>query len=1127
MRQITSASSFLDHQHMNIYKPLAAILMLAGAIVGNASQAEAAPSKGVAAPKVEMPRRADAAARAMLPATPMRHASRPAPVPEGNFYFGYLGDCDYYEPYGIYRVSLEGEKEMMWTSHYLDSNYMLTNAWLRNGRLCALSHYYTFSVVDYRYEEYDPYTGEWLDDRQISLQDPVTQFTDYLPYYISTAYDSDTDTLYGYTCNSGGTGYAFFMAPEADPDETVAVLDKIPYSEVCASICYNPSDKCLYGVNRENRFVRIEKDGTQTTLFDLGCSTVYATAALLYDADNDWFIWNACLLDRTTHLWAIDLNTESIIELSDLPNGENFLCLFQGNQADTPQAISSPIVDRVRFERGSNSGTISYYMPDTYFLGDSLSGELTWVAEVDGIEYSRGAAETGNRVEVAFSDITTGNHTFTLHVLLGDLYSTKASSSFFVGFDEPCAPEGVTFDGHTVAWNEVIRGVNGGYIDREALLYHVYLNGAEVGTTPSTSLDIEMSPDAPYGSYSAYVVADNHGTISEASASTKPVSAGQPWQIPARLEPTRDQAAACVAVDADGDTNTWGYAMLNDGTEAFCDPNFHAHNCDDYLFLPPMAFDDPDAVYELTIDVANRNSYPDVSFSAALYSDVDPAAKVADLIPRSIVTGRDFSPMSQVFTVPAKGVYYVAFHTDNSAYKYGVRICHIDVVMKRAGNEGIPTAVTNLSARGADKGELKAMVSFTFPTTQLNGAQLDADTELTAVVAAAGTATVTGLPGQAASVEVETLQGDNEVTVDISSEYGKGQRTSVRVYTGFDIPEGVDTMQGYVTADNMTLHCEWTPPTAGENGYYIDPAQLTYRILQFDSYDGWVLIDELPADAREYDFTISDGSQLQSARIGVAPASVAGQSGTINWLTDVLGKPYTLPMREDFADAQMHFTPVRIMRLTDEYTDSEWGVVDPERIDPIFANESHMSAYGRSTEGECRGCLMLPKFSTVGIDRAGAVFRIWNGEFMPAITIYGDAYGLSDWVELATVEPGNGWNDIYVEFPESMQENPWCAIYFDVWFPSAYAYCLIENYEIRANVSGVGAICGNSDTRIVPGKGCVQVEGVAGGPVAVYYTDGRLIFSTTASGGTERVALLPGIYVVKAGDVKAKVMVSD
>lgn len=1098
----------------------AAVALLATASEAQATEARMEP---LHAPGVEMPRKVAHSHGSRQEGHDMSKAAQKASAPGGTFYYGYLGDSDCYEPYGIYRMGLDGEKTLMWSDYYLDSKYTLSNAWMKDGRLCALVQYYLFSVIDYRYQEYDPFTGERLDDRVISLQDPVTEFMDYLPYYISAAYDPYDDMLYGYTCNPAGTGYAFFKAPGADPDATVAVKEDIPYSQVCASICYSPVDECLYGVNRDNKVVRIAPDGAQTELMSAGCNTAYAVAALTYDPDNDWYLWNACLTDRTTHLRAIDLKSNTITELAEFPNAENFMCLFVGDQSATPQSLSTPIIDKVSFPHGSTDGSITCFMPESHFLGDPLEGEVEWFSHIDGVECASGVAAVGTRVKVDFKSLTEGMHTFTFKAVQDDQYSPLATTTLYIGHDQPYAPADVTFDGKTASWSPVLRGVNGGYIDLEALTYHVFVNGSEAGTTRGTSFDINIPDDAAYASYTVYVTAENHGLESEPSKSTPPINVGKAWQLPVMLVPTREEAGACVAIDADGDTNAWGYVMMNDGTEVFCDPILHGHNCDDYLFLPPTMFDEEDAVYEFSFDVFNVSGYPDLRFSAALYSDLNPKAKVCDIIPSTVVTENEPYRISQVFTIQTQGVLYIAFHTDNDPYKYGIRIKRLEVVKKQSGNDGIPGNVTDLTATGAPEGKLKATVRFTMPETQLNGSPLPAGEMLTAVVSCVDTVEVTALPGAPLDAEVTTLQGDNEIEVSVGSSAGMGQKSTVRVYTGYDVPDGVRGLTGHVTADNRTLHCEWEAPSKGENGYFIDPGLLTYQVLLMDLYDGWVTIDELPADAREYDYTLGATDELTSVKLGIAPVSVAGRSGTINWLTDELGLPYPLPMHEDFADAQMHYAPVRIIRPSAEYTDSEFGVVDPSRIDAMFANDTDMAAYGRSTGGECKGMLMLPKFSTEGAEGSGMVMHIWNGGYSPrSIRIYGDAYGLPGWESLASVEAGQGWTEMSVNFPESMQQNPWCAIYFDISFGSTYEYFLMQDYEIKGGVSGVNGVHANA-VSVTSLEGGISVQSSEDTDVTVYSHDGLLVRKTGSGQGF--IPLPAGIYVVQAGNQTFKAAV--
>lgn len=1001
--------------------------------------------------------------------------------------------------YGFFRFDYDARRDFMWANNRCDGWYVPTSAWMRNGRLCTMTELYIYDLADYRYTESDPYTGEIFEDRVVDIYDPVTTIANWLPYYLTVAYVPDEDRLYGYSLAASGKGYSFVTAPGDAPEETSIVAPGLAYEEICASLCYNPADDMLYGVNRSNQFVRISRDGGQEVISDLGVRTAYAVAGLCYDEPSGWFVWNAQLVDYSSLLMGIDPVTGTATEICRLTDGSEYMFIFSCQESDNPYAIASPVIDMVVFDQASDCGDASWFAPDQYFMGQPLEGELQWTLAVDGDKVSDGTCQPGRRVSAPVGPLATGLHTFSFSVSQGRYSSPANSTVMYVGYDTPLQVEKVDFDGKTISWTPVSRGEHGGYIDREELVYKVYLNGECIGETKETSLDAGLSEEALYKSYWAEVVADNHGMESEKTAS-QAVTAGRPWSIPAHLTPTGEEAAVCIAVDGNEDKYPWEYTPDEEsGCGWFESPFGNMAKADDWLLLPPMHFDEPGAVYELSFDMAFWKDAPTMSMTAGLYASAESVREpVVRILGETRAPYKEYIRVSQKFIVPEAGVYYVGFYTDSDIYTWGIRIKNIDVTKHEGDASLLPGAVSNLQARGAERGELRATVSFEMPETAIDGTALGADLELTACVRGRTVETVHGRPRERVETTVETDQGMNTIVVECRSEHGAGQSTETLLFTGHDIPSGVGSMRGWVPEDNLSISCEWTAPVGpGEEGHYVDNDNVEYDILVYNRDMGWLTIDHVDSSSRTYTYSIPEGSELQTVRLGVSPVNHIGRSGTIDWVSDMLGTPWTLPMDERFANSEMTYTPIRILRLDESYEDSEWGVVYPSYMDPIYAADPDVCAYGRSEVADTRGMLMLPKFSTLGTQCAGLQIEMWTGVNMAPTSILADSSSQSEWTEIASIKPGAGWTTIELEFPDWMQNQSWCTLYISSYFPTTYSYTLIHNYKIADGISGIAATASDNDaaevtwylpdgTRVAaePATGvCIRVERHSDGSV--------------------------------------------
>ncbi len=1112
-------------------------LLFAGASL-QAAPVDDLPQKGWKLPKAELPARNsqssvtdDAPAMKVRETRPNVKKMSKAPswfTEERKMLMGYNQESYYGYPNGMYKLDFDGRLEFLYSTEYTDKGYFFNMGWMRNGKLCGLYEYTVFSVLDYVYVETDMYTGEISLSKTISLVDPETEFDNYLPLYISCAYDPTDDTLWGYTISKNGSGYAFFTAPADDVQNTTAVIESEEWGRVCASMCWNDKEKAMYGVNRNNNFVRIERDGSQTIVMPTGVKTKYTRGDLMYDPEEDYYIWNAQLNDGTSGIWCIDPNHGSISTFVDYEGRVSFPLLCMGETQHDPLAISMPIIDKADFGKGLNSGSVSVFMPSTLFSGASLSGNMTWTAYVDGEKYSEGTAEAGSRVVVDFKDLTDGAHKFTFDVVQGDKKSTTATTSLFIGYDNPTKPENVSLTEEQVTWDPVIRGEHGGYMDMDKLIYHVFINGNEIGTTQETYFTHNLNKDVPYSGFVATVVAENSGRMSEESEQSAITNVGAPWKMDVHITPTREQGWTFSSFDANQDKSNWSWANLNKEIPCMREPVSGSAGNDDWLFTPPLDFDDMSTFYEIALDVANRNEWDrDLSLQVYLCSDLNPNSIVTQLFDyKPAGTNTDFNRISQIFNVPSTGTYYIAFHVKHPPYKDGIYIKEIDIT-KTGTSSPVPSAVSGLKGNGAELGALTANLEFVMPTTYITGEEISSSETIEVEIAATETVIVSGKPGATVTASVPTSQGDNEIKVTPIINGTRGQFKGINVYCGVDIPGPVSSLTGYVSEDNLSLHLFWTAPgNVGENGYYVDPSTVEYVVMRSTTEEGWVTIDTLPNDVNEYTFTVAADNGLKSEWIAILPQNVAGITNSFGWLSDMMGTPYTLPVYEDFAKGRPTHNPLRRMAVTDQEGVTEWSVSDPSAIHSSFASPSGVALTGNTNAAPAIGRLMLPKFCTKGVKDAGIILEAWAGSNMADIRILGEVSGREELIDLGTLPRGNGWTTYEIPFPAEMQDQQWISLFIQGEYPSTSHFVFVTNYSVQGGVSGLNKIVNDASANGVyslPKQ--IVIEGHEGENVCIYGVDGKIIKRVSSAPAYMAEDIAPGIYMVVAGSLSAKVVV--
>ncbi len=1044
-------------------------------------------------------------------------------VPEGRMLMGYRS-ADEGTPGGFYRLKESCEMELLSTDKYSSEGYRVNQGWMRNGRLCAMAEYSFFSIVDYRYLELNPFTGEILEDRKIDLQDPVTTFPNYLPLFYSSAYDAGSDKVYGYGSSETGTGYAFFCAPGNDPAKAMSV--KTPdFEEVCVSVAFNSDDGYIYGVNRNDDFVKISTNGTQTVIMPTGVSTRYSKAGMIYIPESKKFLWVMMQMDNTFGLVEIDPVAKSLTVLGYFNDLEQFPFLFMADAADDPNPIKIPEIDEIKFDHTTRQGTISYFVPTEYFIGGNFSGDVEWHATLDGEEYSSGSATAGGIADVKYESLSQGMHNFGFYIKQGEKGSPARTHTMYVGYDVPNAPTDVKLTSTRIEWGAVTRCVNGGYLDYENLKYHVYVNGEEVGVTGETFLDHSLPTDARFTNYIAKVVADNMGELSDAGVSGG-IRFGKPWELEATILPTLDEAAVCSAFDLNGDNSVWKENCKGEVTY-FAAPPLNRSDCDDYLFLPPMNFDDANVSYEISYEVGNFNEwYGEQRLAVYLHPELDPREVETVIQEKSVFSSTlQFETYTQKFAVNKPGTYYVSFYTDNDRFWNGLRVRNIKI-RKLSTTTEVPMVAGNLTGKGAPKGGLSATIDFDMPTKYISNKDIPADVMITAEVKCADVSrTMTGKPGEHISLEVETVQGFNRVAVVTSIDGTVGKESGIDVFTGVDVPSNIPSLAGRMSEDNLSMTLTWEKPSdVGENGYYVDPDDVEYFAM-IKINGEWEVCDELGKNVFEYTYTVDPDSPMETLILGIVPGTVQGLCNTIYYMSDAIGTPYSLPIREEFENANYKYRPIRIIRLTEDYADAEWGVLNPRQLDPSMAEESGTACYGRSEGPTKKGMLMLPKVNLENVADPGIVFNFWTGTYAADVTIYGETYDCGDLIEIGKVPTDTqGWQTLNFPFPESMNNHKWVAIYIDAYFATSSNYVLFTDYEIRGGVSGIYNLP-VGDGSIHTGDEEIIVKDLGGSHVSVYSLDGRMVWSAVADSDEVRIPVAAGTYIVRAGQSNAKVLV--
>ncbi|MBO5957134.1 MAG: choice-of-anchor J domain-containing protein [Bacteroidales bacterium] len=176
-------------------------------------------------------------------------------------------------------------------------------------------------------------------------------------------------------------------------------------------------------------------------------------------------------------------------------------------------------------------------------------------------------------------------------------------------------------------------------------------------------------------------------------------------------------------------------------------------------------------------------------------------------------------------------------------------------------DENAPAApVVQYNANAA--GSLLGNIIIETPTLNIAGGTL-ASTAYTLVIELNGTEIYNNqvTPGENVSLnDVEFAEGMNNIRAYAINDAGKGDVGSLKIYAGEDTPLAVTNLEVNID-DNGQASLSWTAPTEGENGGYLNTANLTYTIERSGvtvatGITNTYYIDQLPNELASYEWLV-------------------------------------------------------------------------------------------------------------------------------------------------------------------------------------------------------------------------------------------------------------------------------
>lgn len=1071
---------------------------------------------------------------------PAAKIARRATATEGSPVYGYL----YYSPSGresgFYNITPEnGNSTLCWRDFYTDWGMVMTNGWLRDGRICGMNSYsFMGGIFSYNYVEFDFSTGETLRMTPLSIDN-----NDLRNVYVTAAYRDLDDRIYGYGYSNDGESMGFNSAPSTDIDSSVTIKTT-PYEKVCIALCYNVQDDLFYGVTTEGIFVSVDSEGKQTELFDLAIRNLRdAVTGIVYNPTEGTYTLNVFLTTNRSAMYSIDPVAKTAIKIADCKNNEEYIFMVNTLPNAAPGAPARPIIGGLSFDGASTAGILTGSLPSHSQDGEPLSGTLVWELYIDGVLTDSGTGAPESALTASISGISRGNHVFALMASKDGKRSVPAIRKQWVGADQPLPPAEVELADGRISWTAVTEGVHEGYVDLSDIRYTVRLNDKNLGTTSGTTIEFSFPEGQPYQTYHAYVTASSGGIESEAGVSN-PMNHGEALKINPSIHfrPEEWELPLFTTLNVDGRKDSEGNDLTWVYTEEMAFPSFASgYNGDDWLFFPPMEFDTAEKAYQFVMEAGLvHDSDTRGRISVYLGKEPTPEAMTLTILPPHQCEHMRGDDIKELFSVTEPGVYYIGIHA--VTYNVSFHISDMDIAITETPAD-VPVTVSDLSAKAAPDGKLSAMVTFRMPETTSNGNPIPQDAKLEATVSAyprtigstehgdlVEAVTISGAPGSMQTVEVKTAQNDNLITVACALNGRYGAESSITLYTGVVRPYVVQDLKAEVTEDNMGMKLTWNPPVEGEEEGAIGDS-FYYTVWYYNN--SWEFGDYVGWDIREYTYRLNPGAEQQWVRLGIMALNDAGQSYHVQGVTEVIGTPYTLPIVETFPDYYEEYEPIMVLRPTPEYDNTFWYVDDPADIlAPEFACKSGV-AYIGFVDSETAGApvknaksrLSLPKFSTKGLE--GVTFTLeyfggLGGKYAAGFHVLADAYGIEP-TNVGDLPKGEGWLSRTVVLPEQFNDRAWVELLLDADYADDQEFAMFTAYSVSVD-SGVDTpLFEETDGRIVVTPGMVHISGFQGQSLLITDLEGRVIVSRSSLDTQNGYALAPGLYIVKAGSTTRKI----
>lgn len=917
-------------------------------------------------------------------------AGEALPTVYGSVIFGLKWEQMQNPPYGIYAVPpTDGNAiQAVATSPDLKAN---------GGGVYADGLYYLISYADgasgtvATLRVYDVAAG-WKLLRQIDRLPAQSVAND-------LTYDPAGDTIYG----------VFWSH---DKVYTLGTLDPLTglshaIGELSDPLIALASDKQgrLYGIGAYGMLYEVNKQTAALTEVGSTGQTIRYAQSATFDFASGRLIWAMTPHDfaKEVELCEVNPQTGATTTLTTVPNRYELTGIYTESPFTESDAPARATDLQLNYPQGALNGSLSFALPTTTFGGASLSADgLTYTVTLDDQVLAENATAQPGQTLTLQPALTEGLHTLKVSTTNAAGRSPLLKRFFWAGVDAPQAlsPTAAMADDGTVdiSWQAPTTGVHGGYIDTGSLTYKVVRepDGEPIYEGTATQCSDTGTADLPYGYYSYTITAYAGGQAGEV-AQTPNLTIGEAAELPYTQTFDNEQDIETLStIDANGDDNTWqffGDCMVYGYSEAGYDGN-------DWLVTPPFDLKH-NYVYQLSFDAKADEGFTE-QVAAGWGSELSPNGLPNQIMPVTQVTSTRYQTLKANFRPTADGPAYVGVQA-RSTYSDGSFLYIDNLNVTPVASTEAPDTVTHFTATPDAQGARSVTLSFTTPTTNLEGAPLTGP--LTVEVAREADQRIIATlkdqqPGQTCTVtDQPPTNGQHTYSVTVTNEAEGGVEAYASAFVGADAPAAVGGLQAQADEEGR-VEVSWTAPARGAHGGYLNPEGLTYRI---GNLNGLSTQATTTTETHYTDQLTMEPDKQRLAWYEVTAFNAQGTSPVATTDTVFVGKPYALPFSESFPNRQLNRGPWSI----NDSPLSQWQILGMGTFASPADDDGGLAVFSTLTEGAVSK-LTGPRLDLSGNRSPLLTFSLWHSAGCSSTLSVALREGNGTLHPLATLDPAEG-----------------------------------------------------------------------------------------------------------------------